>query len=83
MQKPADLVDLVKSFPTICARKHPVDGAGLTGADRLGHRAAGVGNAVSRKKEARGAAPGRRKNASSGDQGSRNQKEARVAPREK
>ena len=60
--------------------------------DRPGHHCAGVGDAVStqkkpkdgyRKKEAKEAAPGRRKKASSGDQGTQKQKKARVAPKRK
>ena len=60
--------------------------------DRPGHLCAGVGDAVStqkepkdgyRKKEANGAAPGRRQKASSGDQGTQKAKKARVAPKEK
>ena len=60
--------------------------------DRPGHLCAGVGDAVStqkkpkdgyRKKEAKEAAPGRRKKASAGDQGTQKQKKARVAPKRK
>ena len=53
------------------------------GADRPGHRAAGAGDAVSRKEEAKRAVPGRRQKATSGDQGTQNTKKARVAPKEK
>ena len=68
------------------ARKHPVDGTATgkdEGADRPGHRAAGVGDAVSRKKEAKGAASGRRQKDSSGDQGTQSTKKAKVEPKEK
>ena len=60
--------------------------------DRPGHLCAGVGDAVSTqkepkdgysKKEAKRAAPGRRKNASSGEQGTQKAKKARVAPKGK
>ena len=73
-------------WPDHCARKHPVDGVATEkgeGADRPGHRGARFGDAVPRKKEAKGAAPGRRQKASSGDQGPQNTKKARVAPKEK
>ena len=61
-------------------------------ADRPGHLCAGVRDVVStqkkhkdgyRQKEAESAAPGRRKKASSGDQGTQKQKKARVAPKGK
>ena len=52
-------------------------------ADRPGHRAGGVGDALSQKKEDKGAAPGRRQKASSGDQGTQNTKKTSVAPKEK
>ena len=57
-----------------------------------GHLSAGVGDAVSTrkepkdgysKKEAKGAAPGRLQTASSGDQGTQKARKARVAPRGK
>ena len=57
-----------------------------------GHLCAGVGDAVSTqkepkdgysKKEAKGAAPGRRKKASSGEQGTQKAKKAKVAPKGK
>ena len=60
--------------------------------DRRGHLCAGVGDAVStrkepkdgyRKKEAEGAAPGRRQKASSGDKGPQKANKARVAPKGK
>ena len=89
-----------------CKRRHPVQGSDADelgkvdddserkddDTDRPGHHAAGVGDAVStrkepkdgyRKKEAEGAAPGRRQKASSGDQGTQKAKKARVAPKEK
>ena len=53
------------------------------GADRPGHRASGAGDTVSRKKEAKRAAPGRRQKAPSGDQGMQETKKASVAPKEK
>ena len=52
------------------------------GADQPGQRAAGAGDAVSRKKEAKRAAPGRRQKAPSKDQGTRKTKKASVAPKE-
>ena len=53
------------------------------GADRPGRHAAGAGGAASRKKEAKGAAPGRRLTAPSGDKGTQKAKKASVAPKEK
>ena len=56
-----------------------------------GHLSAGVGDAVSTRKEPKDgyskkekrAAPGRRKNASSGEQGTQKAKKAKVAPKGK
>ena len=69
-----------------CTEKHPVDGQAIAkdeGADRPERQAAGAGGAASRKKEAKGAAPGRRQKALSGDKGTQNPKKASVAPKEK
>ena len=44
---------------------------------------AGIGDAVSTQKEAKTAAPGRRKKATSGDKGAQKAKKARVAPKGK
>ena len=69
-----------------CAEKHPVDGPAIEkdeGPDRPRRRAAGAGGAASRKKEAKGAAPGRRQKATSGDKGAQKAKKARVAPKGK
>ena len=74
------------SWSDHCAKKYPVDGAATDkdkGADRPGLRAAGAGDAASRKEEAKRAAPGRRQKAPSGDQGTQNTKKARVAPKQK
>ena len=91
-------VDLDESFPTKrkkyenytgwsnhCAEKHPVDGSAIEkdgGADRPERHAAGAGGAATRK-EAKGAAPGRRQKALSGDKGTQKTKKASVAPKEK
>ena len=53
------------------------------GADQPGQRAAGAGDAVSRKIDAKKAMPGRRQKGPSGDQGTQNTKKAGVAPKEK
>ena len=69
-----------------CAEKHPVDGQAIAkdgGADRPERHAAGAGGAATRKKEAKGAAPGRRQKALSGDKGTQKAKKASVAPKEK
>ncbi len=69
-----------------CAEKHPVDGSAIEkdgGADRPERHAAGAGGAATRKKEAKGAAPGRRQKALSGDKGTQKTKKASVAPKEK
>ena len=69
-----------------CAEKHPVDGPAIEkdeGADRPERNAAGAGGAATRKKEAKGAAPGRRQKALSGDKGTQKTKKASVAPKEK
>ena len=69
-----------------CAEKHPVDGTAIAkdeGADRPERHAAGAGGAATRKKEAKGAAPGRRQKALSGDKGTQKTKKASVAPKEK
>ena len=66
--------------------KHPVDGQAIAqdeGADRPERQAAGAGGAASRKKEAKGAAPGRRQTVLSGDKGTQKTKKASVAPKEK
>ena len=66
--------------------KHPVDGQAIAkdeGADRPERHAAGAGGAATRKKEAKGAAPGRRQKALSGDKGTQKTKKANVAPKEK
>ena len=63
-----------------------MDGAATdkdNGADRPGLRAAGAGVTVSRKKETKRAAPGRRQKAPSGDQGTQETKTATVAPKER
>ena len=52
------------------------------GVDRLGHRAAGAGAAVSRKKEVKRAAPVCRQKAP-GDQGTQETKKSSVAPKER
>ena len=69
-----------------CMEKHPVDGQAIAkdeGADRPGRHAAGAGGAAARKEEAKGAAPGRRQKALSGDKGTQKTKKASVAPKEK
>ena len=89
-----------------CSRRHSVQGLDAEehskdddgnerrddDADRPGHHAAGVGDAVStqkkpkdgyRKKEAKGEAPGRRQKAPSGGQGTHITKMAKVGPKEK
>ena len=69
-----------------CMEKHPVNGQAIAkdeSADRPERQAAGAGGAASRKKEAKGAAPGRRQKALSGDKGTQNTKKASVAPKEK
>ena len=73
-------------WPDHCTGKHPLDGPATEkdeGTDRPGHRAAGAGDAVSRKIDAKKAMPGRRQKGPSGDQGTHNTKKARVAPKEK
>ena len=67
-----------------CKGVHCVDlGESFPGADRPGRHAAGAGGAASRKKEAKGAAPGRRQKAPSGNKGTQKTKKASVAPKEK
>ena len=69
-----------------CTKKHPVDGPAIEqdeGANRPERNAAGAGGAAARKKDAKGAAPGRRQKALSGDKGTQKTKKASVAPKEK
>ena len=71
-------LDRINSFPNDGPATEEDEGAA-----RRGHRAAGFGDAVSRKKEAKGAASGRRQKDSSGDQGTQSTKKAKVEPKEK